>query len=79
MEENKLDILSAQKKFIHDLATPISIVQGMIEIILPQLKAKDVDPKIIDRLEKALVATVKIDSLLKANREYLSEKSIGVL
>jgi hypothetical protein len=75
----KAETLEIQKEFIHNISSPLAVVQGMVEIVLTQLKADDkIDQKVIVRLEKVLVATVKIDSLLKANREFLTEESLGI-
>jgi hypothetical protein len=70
--ESKQNFIKEQRKFLHDISSPVSIANGMIEICLEQLEKSPVQfaPE-IDRLKKALKALQKLTVLIQQNRELL--------
>ena len=68
-----------ERKFLHDLATPLSVALGMLESGLGQVERNEpLNPenikKLIDRLNKAKNAVIKSAELLKARRQVLIEE-----
>ncbi len=61
-----------ERKFLHDISNQMVVAQGMSSIALKHLgKMDDVDPKIIERLEKTTKAVNKMIELIKARRTSL--------
>jgi hypothetical protein len=65
-------LMLRQRAFIHDIAGPVSIVQGMIEM---SMKALEADPKNAilakAKLERALISVSKISQKVQENRDFL--------
>lgn len=65
-----------ERKFLHDLSNHIVVSQGMVNIVLKTLKeVEGVDPKIIERQQKALDAMNAQILLLKERRTILHTRS----
>ena len=65
-------LMLRQRAFMHDIAGPVSIVQGMIEMALSSLETDPKDSaKAKAKLEKALVSVSRISQKVKENRDYL--------
>ena len=65
-----------ERKFLHDLATPLSVALGMVEAALDQTsKGATVDQaqfnKLQDRLQKSRTAVLRCVDLLKERRQVL--------
>lgn len=61
-----------ERIFIHDISNQLTIAVGMVEVVLTTLEgAKDLDPKVNERLMKSLKAMERISDLCKARREVL--------
>ena len=68
--------VSDERKFIHDISTPLSVAFGMIETVLASV-AKDgpsLTPVHIERLEKGLKALKATNALVHQRREDLHKK-----
>jgi signal transduction histidine kinase len=65
------DFLARQRTFIHDIATPVSVAQGMLNIVLSRLKSQPESPIDMDKLEKAVKALEKLEGLIEDNRKFL--------
>lgn len=65
-----------ERKFLHDLSNHLVISQGMTNIVLKNLKElPGIDPKIVDKQEKALNAINAQIKLIKERRLVLHERS----
>jgi len=69
---NLLAALQKQKTFTHDICTPVSVAQGMLDLALIKLKENPgVDPAAIAKLEKSMKALERLSTLIQENREFL--------
>jgi hypothetical protein len=78
-EEMSVEQLAlGERKFLHDISNQMVVAQGMGSIALKNIKASEaeVDPKIIERLEKSNKAISKMIELIKARRTTLHTVSI---
>lgn len=65
-----------ERKFLHDLSNHLVVSQGMVNIVLKCLKdVEGIDPKLIERQQKALDAMNAQILLLKARRNILHSRS----
>ena len=72
MKEQFSEAMVKQREFLHDLSNQILIAHGMASSALVLLnKEANVDPKIIERLEKSIKASDKIVSSLTKQRELV--------
>ena len=66
------ELVTKQKKFLHDLASPVAIANGMIEMAMMELSKKSItEGREIECLQKALRATEKIVKLIEDNRSEI--------
>jgi len=66
-----------ERKFLHDLSNQMVVAQGMSSIALKNLnKMEDIDPKVIERMEKTTKAVNKMIALIKARRVVLHSVSV---
>lgn len=67
-----------ERKFLHDLATPLSVALGMLEVALDQTTKGAVDKdqlkKLEDRLQKSRTAVLRCVELLKERRQILIKR-----
>ncbi|MDQ3233796.1 MAG: hypothetical protein M3Q07_18420 [Pseudobdellovibrionaceae bacterium] len=67
-----------ERKFLHDVANPLSIAHGNLKIALRKLDSfKDMDPQlreVLDRLNKALDACDKMAKQVGERRQELMDK-----
>ncbi len=67
--------LEEQRKFLHDLANPLSVLQGNLRIAVRTLEASNQqNPELVEvlkRLSKAMESSSKINSLLSERRQNL--------
>lgn len=71
------ELALSERKFLHDLANHIVVAHGMTTFVHKTLKDNiPIDPKDIDRLEKAIDAINKMTTLLKERRVHLQGVSI---
>lgn len=66
------EIISRDDKFIHDIATPLAVAQGMLDIALTKL-GEDLDSDMGQRLQKVLKAIVTLRILFEQQRKFLTE------
>ncbi|ATH06522.1 hypothetical protein BIY24_00755 [Halobacteriovorax marinus] len=74
METSVEELAMAERKFLHDLSNHIVVAQGMGNVALRNLQSNDgeeVDPKIIEKLEKSVGAINKMIALVKERRAVL--------
>ncbi len=70
------DSTTDEKKFIHDISSPIGVTYGMVEVVLDALKSSGTArPEDILRLEKALKSLDKVAGLLEQRREQLRSQA----
>jgi hypothetical protein len=69
------DAKSPERTFIHDIATPIAITLGMVDLIIDDSNSGvTVLPEAaLKRLEKAQSALLKLQELIAARRKVLTE------
>ena len=66
-----------ERKFLHDISNQMVVAQGMSSIALKNLnKMEGVDPKVIERMEKATKAVNKMIELIKARRVVLHSVTV---
>ncbi len=58
------DLLAGERKFLHDISTPLSVVLYQVETLVKSPKATDAP----ERLQKAFVQIKKIVESLEARR-----------
>lgn len=65
-----------ERKFLHDISNHIVVAHGMSTFVLRTLKDNpNVEPREIERLEKALTAINKMTDLIHERRGILHSKS----
>ncbi|MCB0422387.1 MAG: hypothetical protein KDD61_15415 [Bdellovibrionales bacterium] len=64
------ELVLLQRKFLHDVASPLMIAMGMTDSAISQLTGEDQE-KLKMRLEKAKVALQRIALMIKENRSTL--------
>lgn len=66
-----------ERKFLHDLSNQLVVAQGMGAIVARSLHELegDIDPKIIERLDKGNKAIDKMITLIKERRAILHSHS----
>jgi hypothetical protein len=70
------DVTLEERNFLHDLSNQLVIAQGMTSIVLKTLKKDEgIDPKVLDRLEKAVGAVNKQVEMVKDRRTILHSRS----
>ena len=67
-----LEQIKAERSFIHDLATPIMIAQGMVDAVESKLPEDSAER---ERLSKAAKALAKMATILKDRRQALIEQN----
>ncbi|MBI3544122.1 MAG: hypothetical protein HY075_12700 [Deltaproteobacteria bacterium] len=60
-----------ERKFIHDISSPLGVVYGMVETVLEGLKTGGGRPEDIQKLEKALRSLNKVTDLIHTRREEI--------
>jgi isopentenyl phosphate kinase len=66
------ELANGERKFLHDIANHIVVAHGMSSFVHRALKEnKPIEPKDIDRLERAIEAINKMTALLKDRRTFL--------
>lgn len=77
MDKTVQELAQEERKFLHDLCNHLVVAQGMGSVVLKGLNAqKDVvDPKVLERMEKALKAVEKMMVLTKERRSVLHSVS----
>jgi hypothetical protein len=71
MSEKK-DDLTVEKKFLHDISTPLSVALYQVDFCLKQASIK-ADAAMNDRLQKAKSSVEKIIELLEEHRNSISD------
>ena len=70
--------LEEERKFLHDLANPLSILQGNLRIALRRLEASNQDiPELVEvlaRINKAIESCNRMNSLLRERRQNLLDQ-----
>ncbi len=70
------ELVMNERKFLHDLSNHIVVAHGMTTFVHRAVKTNPaVEPKEIERLEKALEALSKMTTQLKERRTILHELS----
>ena len=65
-------LASHQRSFIYDIASPVAISQGMLLIVLTNLKKEpDLSPADLEKLQKAAKALERLVELVRKNQEYI--------
>lgn len=64
------ELITAQRKFLHDVASPLMIALGMTDTAISQLDDGE-NEKLRSRLEKSKTALTRISQMLKSNRAML--------
>lgn len=68
---SKEELISSERKFLHDIANHLVVAQGMTSFVIKSLKEEQkCEPREIERLEKAFLAISKMSDSLKARREF---------
>lgn len=66
------ELAVGERKFLHDIANHILVANGMSGFVLRALKEnRPIEPKDIERLERAIDAIGKMTALLKERRTLL--------
>jgi hypothetical protein len=64
-----------ERKFIHDISSPITVACGMVEAVLDSVKqVANSDNPDVKRLEKALTALNRVSDLIRDRRDQIREK-----
>ncbi len=67
--------LEEQRNFLHDLANPLSVLQGNLRIAMRALEASNPQnpelAEVMNRLNKVMESSKKINSLLSERRQNL--------
>lgn len=72
MSINIDDHIKEERVFLHDLSNKLVIVQGMIELTSMDVeKINDIQDKTIERIKKALKATVAMTDMMRERRDKL--------
>jgi cob(I)alamin adenosyltransferase len=75
-EEKILELVTEERKFLHDISNHIVVAAGMVNFAHRVLKTNPtVEAKEIERLEKAMDAIAKMTEKLKERRELLHSHS----
>jgi cob(I)alamin adenosyltransferase len=75
-DEKILELVTEERKFLHDLSNHIVVAGGMLSFAHKVLKDNPmVEAKEIERLNKSMNAISKMTELLKARREVLHSLS----
>lgn len=70
------EVVAEERKFLHDISNHIVVSHGMTTFVLRALKENPaVEPKEIERLEKALNAINKMTELIHERRAVLHTKN----
>ncbi len=70
------DLALEERKFLHDISNHIVVAQGMVNIVLKNLReVEGLEPKIIERQEKALNALNNQVQMIKERRTVLHQRS----
>ena len=70
--EDMSNLMLRQRAFIHDIAGPVSIAQGMIEMAMKSIEENpQSSAQAAVKLEKALNSISKISKKVQENRDYL--------
>ncbi|EQC43443.1 hypothetical protein [Bacteriovorax sp. Seq25_V] len=70
------DLALEERKFLHDISNHIVVAQGMVNIVLKNLKeVEGLDSKVIERQEKALNALNNQVQMIKERRTVLHQRS----
>lgn len=72
ISDELLEQIKAERTFIHDLATPLMIAQGMVDSVLSKL---EVESEEAQRLQKSAKALGKMANILKERRQVLISQS----
>lgn len=66
------DLALEERRFLHDLANPLAIAAGIVDIILhDEFEPQTLDPDQKNRLEKAFNAMEKMKTLMRIRRSEL--------
>ena len=67
-----------ERKFLHDVSNQLVVAQGMGSIVLKNIKKSEdeLDPKVIERLEKTVSAIDKMIKMVKERRSTLHSVSM---
>jgi hypothetical protein len=79
MAETVKEMALEERKFLHDLSNQLVVAQGMGNIALKKIKNEDknqVDPNVVEKLEKSLRAVDKMIVLVKERRTTLHSVSM---
>lgn len=64
-----VDLITEERKFLHDMASPLTIAQGMLDSALEILRADaNTNPNIITKVEKSAKALERMTEMLRARR-----------
>jgi hypothetical protein len=75
-EDTLKELVMDERKFLHDISNHIVVAHGMTTFVHKSVKSNPaVEPKEIERLEKALEALNKMTIQLKERRSLLHELS----
>ena len=71
------DLALGERKFLHDVSNQLVVAQGMGSIVLKKLTKteEELDPKVIERLEKTISAVDKMIKMVKERRNTLHSVS----
>lgn len=74
MDKTIEDLALEERKFLHDLSNQVVVAQGMSNTALRTIKSSEdlnLDPVVIDKLEKSVNAINKMIKLIKERRTTL--------
>lgn len=67
-------MISKERKFLHDIATPISIVKLTVKKVINNLEAGAIDPqKDMERLQKISAAIQTLEEMHAAHKIEITE------
>lgn len=78
MEMNVEQMALDERKFLHDISNQLVVAQGMGAVVLRSLsehEGEDLDPKIVERMEKGNKAIDKMIKMIKERRQVLHSLS----
>ncbi len=68
--------ISKERKFLHDIATPITVMKGSVNRVLKSFRENKTDAEkelCIDRLERAMKAIENLENLHADHKALISE------
>ena len=70
---------ASERKFLHDLASPLTIAQGMTDAASEIVRdRKPIDEKLLNKLEKSTKALERMTEMLRLRRSEIAASDGGI-